>query len=281
MYAGAHHIQPARCWRQPPACRRYVSAWRRSVVIFAEPINDGQQVARPRRWSRRRAAARRSIRRRSGDVGTAVVGEYFDEEADYACKALDIETDRTFAAMACYASAPRGAVHRALSAIPPNGRPDMLRQRRGAGISGRGRWRAARYASVFFDAISPPSIPTTRSPPSRVVAEMLAEGVFGVLRTCDEHRIDELPAALPGSSRGRTFFGPGRRRRSRWPFAAAAVAASTTPIGAIFCPRVDTRMSLGVDRRKRRYHQIFVAGRRSPETARARWWPLLSWRRRG
>ena len=55
---------------------------------------------------------------------------------------------------------------------------------------------------------------------------MLAEGVFGVLRTyVTESRIDELPAALPEISylSVAPFFGPERASEiAQLPFAAAA-----------------------------------------------------------
>ncbi|HEX5925324.1 MAG TPA: hypothetical protein VFY45_15950, partial [Baekduia sp.] len=87
--------------------------------------------------------------------------------------------------------------------------------------------RRARYASVFFDAISPTVAPDDPIPAEpRVVTEMLAEGVFGVLRTyVTEGRIDELPAALPEISylSVAPFFGPERASEiAQLPFAAAA-----------------------------------------------------------
>lgn len=140
-------------------------------------------------------------------VDPSVVAEFFDDEADCALQALDAWTDRTFAAMAAaFASAPRDgalAVHRALGAMLAQmvAEPDMLELSVRA-VDHIGPEAAAlrtRYVTVFIDVLLP-SIPSdgplaTVSP---VASQIIAEGVFAVLRThVEEGRIAALPAALP------------------------------------------------------------------------------------
>jgi AcrR family transcriptional regulator len=211
------------------------------IVPVPEPVDDGQRVAAAFAAlvaEQGYAATTLKQAARRAKVDAAVVGEYFDDEAGCALQALDTWTDRTFAAMAAaFASAPRDgalALHRALGAMLAQmaAEPDMLHLAVGAveHLGPRALARRARYASVFFDAISPTISPEDPIPAEpRVVTEMLAEGVFGVLRTyVTEDRIDELPAALPEISylSVAPFFGPERASEiARLPFAAAALDA--------------------------------------------------------
>ena len=165
------------------------------IVPVPEPVNDGQRVAAAFAAlvaEQGYAATTLKQAARRAKVDAAVVGEYFDEPADCALQALDAWTDRTFAAMAAaFASAPRDgalALHRALGAMLAQmaAEPDMLHLAVEAfeHLGPRALARRARYASVFFDAISPTVAPEDPIPAEpRVVTEMLAEGVFGVLRT--------------------------------------------------------------------------------------------------
>lgn len=140
-------------------------------------------------------------------VDPSVVAEFFDDEADCALQTLDAWTDRTFAAMAAaFASAPRDgalAVHRALGAMLAQmvSEPDMLiLSVRGIDHLGpEGIALRTRYVTVFIDVLVP-SIPTNVPTPtiSPVTSQIIAEGVFAVLRThVEEDRVHELPAALP------------------------------------------------------------------------------------
>jgi AcrR family transcriptional regulator len=140
-------------------------------------------------------------------VDPSVVAEFFDDEADCALQALDAWTDRTFAAMAAaFASAPRDgalAVHRALGAMLAQmvSEPDMLELSVRA-LDQLGPEVVAlrtRYVTVFIDVLLPSITPEGPAPGiSPVASQIIAEGVFAVLRThVEEHRISELPAALP------------------------------------------------------------------------------------
>jgi AcrR family transcriptional regulator len=208
------------------------------IIPVPEPVNDGQRIAAAfASLVAEQGYAATTLKQAAGRAGVeaAVVGEYFDEEADCALQALDSWTDRTFAAMAAaFASAPRDgalAVHRALGAMLAQmaAEPDMLHLAVEAveHLGPRALARRARYASVFFEAIAPTVAPEDPIPAEpRVVTEMLAEGVFGVLRTyVAEGRVDELPAALPEISylSVAPFFGPERASEiAQLPFAAAA-----------------------------------------------------------
>lgn len=140
-------------------------------------------------------------------VDPSVVAEYFDDEADCTLQTLDAWTDRTFAAMAAaFASAPRDgalAVHRALGAMLAQmvAEPDLLALavRAADHLGAEVIARRARYVTVFVDVLAP-SLPIDGRVPevSPVVSQIIAEGVFAVLRThVEEGRIGELPAALP------------------------------------------------------------------------------------
>ncbi len=140
-------------------------------------------------------------------VDPSVVAEFFDDEADCALQALDAWTDRTFAAMAAaFASAPRDgalAVHRALGAMLAQmvSEPDMLELSVRAldPLGPEVLSLRTRYVAVFIDVLIP-SITTDGVAPevSPVASQIIAEGVFAVLRThVEEDRISELPAALP------------------------------------------------------------------------------------
>jgi AcrR family transcriptional regulator len=208
------------------------------VVPVPPPANDGQRItaafAQLVAEQGYHNATLTEAARRAG-VDEALVGEFFDDEADGALQALDAWTDRTFTAMAAaFASAPRDgalAVHRALGAMlaQMTAEPAMLHLAVEAleHLGPRAVSRRARYAAVFLNAVAPDVGPDDPIPPQpRVVSEMLAEGVFGVLRThVLEGRIAELPAALPEISYlcVAPFFGPQRATDvSQLPFAAVA-----------------------------------------------------------
>src|SRR5690606_32443229 len=74
--------------------------------------------------------------------------------------------------------------------------------------------RRARYAAVFYDAVAPGVNPNDLIPTNpRQMAEMVADGVFAVLRRhVLEGRIEQLPSALPEVSYLCIvpFFGPER-----------------------------------------------------------------------
>jgi AcrR family transcriptional regulator len=217
------------------------------VVPVPEPGDDGQRIAAAfAELVAEQGYAATTLEQAADRAGVdqALVGEYFDDPADCALQALDAWTDRTFAAMAAaFASAPRDgalAVHRALGAMLAQmaAEPALLHLAVEAveQLGPRALARRARYASVFFDAIAPTIAPDDPIPARpRVVSEMLAEAVFGVLRTyVTEDRIDELPAALPEISylSVAPFFGPERAAEiAQLPFAAgAAVAAADAEV---------------------------------------------------
>lgn len=208
-----------------------------AVLPVPAPTDDGQRIAvafaalvadEGYRAATLEEAARRA------DVDPSLVGEFFEDAADCTLQTLDSWTDRTFTAMAAaFASAPRDgalAVHRALGAMLAQMavEPTMLQlaieaiEQLGPQVLSR----RARYATVFFDAVTPTLGPDDPSPDgSRLTAETL---VYGVLRRyAAEGRIAELPDALPEISYlcVAPFFGPQRAANvSQLPFAAVAGA---------------------------------------------------------
>lgn len=196
-----------------------------TVIAPPAPANDGQRVAvayaalvATEGFETATLAAAAEI----AGVDPVAVREFFDDEADCALQTLDAWTDRTFTAMAAaFASAPRDgalAAHRSLGAMLAQmaSEPAMLHLAVEAveHLGPRAVARRARYASVFYDAIAPavnPNDPIPTNP--RQMSEMVADGVFGVLRRhVHEGRIAELPSALPEISYLciAPFFGPER-----------------------------------------------------------------------
>jgi hypothetical protein len=98
-------------------------------------------------------------------------------------------------------------------------------------LGSRAVTRRTRYVSVFFDFLTPATAPSEVSPVEpAAVSEMIASGIFEVLRThVHEHRIGELPAALPQISYlcAAPFFGAQKAARvSQLPLAAAPTPAA-------------------------------------------------------
>jgi len=159
---------------------------------------------------------------RTAGVDPVVVREYFDDETDCALQTLDAWSDRAFTAMAAaFASAPRDgalAAHRALGAMLAQmaSEPTMLHLAVEAveHLGPSAVARRARYASVFYEAVAPAANPNDPVPTNpRQMTEMVADGVFGVLRRYVlEGRVEHLPTALPEISYLciAPFFGPER-----------------------------------------------------------------------
>ena len=199
----------------------------RMLAAFAE-------VVRERGYERAEladAAARAGV-----DAGIAQ--EFFEDEADCALQAIDGWSDRTFAAMSAAFAGAAGdgplALHRALGAMLEQmaSEPAMLHLAVGAveHLGSRAVTRRTRYVSVFFDFLTPAAEATGVAPVEpQAVSEMIASGIFEVLRThVIENRIGELPAALPQISylAAAPFFGAQKAARvSQLPLASAAPAA--------------------------------------------------------
>lgn len=200
----------------------------RVLAAFAE-------VVRERGYDRAEltdAAARAGV-----DAGVAQ--EFFEDEADCALQAIDGWSDRTFAAMSAAFAGAAGdgplALHRALGAMLEQmaSEPAMLHLAVGAveHLGSRAVTRRTRYVSVFFDFLTPATPPTTVGPVDpQAVSEMIASGIFEVLRThVHENRIGELPAALPQISYlcAAPFFGAQKAARvSQLPLTAAPTHAA-------------------------------------------------------
>ncbi|MBF6621309.1 MAG: TetR/AcrR family transcriptional regulator [Patulibacter sp.] len=208
-----------------------------TVIPAPVPSDDGQRTAAA--YAQLVAtdgfpAATLEAAARIAGVAPTVATEYFDDETACALQTVDGWTDRTFTAMAAaFASAPRDgalAVHRALGAMLAQmaSEPEMLHLAVEAveHLGPRAVSRRARYASLFFDAVSPVAGPNDAIPAqTRQLSEMVVDGVFGVLRRhVRERRIAELPAALPEISYLclAPFFGVRRANDvAQLPFAAA------------------------------------------------------------
>ncbi|MFA4928325.1 MAG: TetR/AcrR family transcriptional regulator [Patulibacter sp.] len=181
-----------------------------TVIPAPVPTDDGQRIAAA--YARLVATggfptATLDAAAHTIDVSPTVVAEFFDDETACALQTVDVWTDRTFTAMAAaFASAPRDgalAVHRALGAMLAQmaSEPEMLHLAVEAvdHLGPQALSRRARYAALFFDAVSPAVGPSDAIPAqTRQLSEMVIDGVYGVLRRhVHERRITELPGALP------------------------------------------------------------------------------------